>query len=46
MACGDGEGDVGEDAKEVNKDMFGESSGELQDDAGDTDPNDVDKDCL
>jgi len=38
--------DVGEDGKEVNKDLFGESNGEVHEDAGDNDPNDGDKDCL
>ena len=30
----------------VNKDLFGESSGDVQEEAGDNDPKDGDSDCL
>jgi len=37
---------VGEDGKDVNKDLFGESIGEVQEEAGDKEPKEGDKDCL
>ena len=42
------DGEIGGEGKEENKDLFGDSSGEVHEEDGDTDTDrkDVEKDCL